>query len=141
MEMTRERISFTFDPRDMLSLQISFSCVRDAVTCPILEKASGLRYHLRQLFRCIWSLSQYIQPLPFYLDLPVDALALFVICFVSSALISILHLVQILSRFSTRASNSYSSSAGASMSLANHRLVIFLPPILTFPTCLPEHQP
>ena len=36
MEMTRERISFTFDPRDMLlSLQISYSFVRAAVACAI----------------------------------------------------------------------------------------------------------
>ena len=43
MEMTRERISFTFDPRDMLlSLQIGFSFVRAAVACAILERISGL---------------------------------------------------------------------------------------------------
>ena len=41
--MTRERISFTFDPRDMLlSLQIGFSFVRAAVACAILERTSGL---------------------------------------------------------------------------------------------------
>ena len=34
MEMTRERISFTFNPRDMLlSLQMGFSFVRAAVAC------------------------------------------------------------------------------------------------------------
>ena len=43
MEMTRERISFTFDPKDMLlSLQIGFSFVRAAVACAILERTSGL---------------------------------------------------------------------------------------------------
>ena len=43
MEMTRERISFTFDPRDMLvSLQMGFSFVRAAVACAILEGTSGL---------------------------------------------------------------------------------------------------
>ena len=43
MEMSRERISFTFDPRDMLlSLQMGFSFVRAAVTCAILERTSGL---------------------------------------------------------------------------------------------------
>ena len=43
MEMTRERISFTFDPRDMLlSLQMGFSFVRAAVVCAILERTSGL---------------------------------------------------------------------------------------------------
>ena len=44
MEMTRERISFTFDPRDMfLSLQMGFSFVRAAVACTILERTSGLK--------------------------------------------------------------------------------------------------
>ena len=43
MEMTRERISFTFDPRDMLlSLQMGFSFVTTAMACAILEKISGL---------------------------------------------------------------------------------------------------
>ena len=41
--MTRERISFTFDPRDMLlSLQMGFSFVRAAVACAILMRTSGL---------------------------------------------------------------------------------------------------
>ena len=39
MEMTRECISNTFDPKDMLfSLQIGFSFVGPAVACPILER-------------------------------------------------------------------------------------------------------
>ena len=43
MEMTRERISFTFDPKDMLlSLQIGFSFVKTAVACAILERTTGL---------------------------------------------------------------------------------------------------
>ena len=43
MEMTMERISFTFDPRDMLiSFQMGFSFVRAAVACAILERTSGL---------------------------------------------------------------------------------------------------
>ena len=43
IEMTRERISFMFDPRDMLlSLQMGFSFVRAAVACAILERTSGL---------------------------------------------------------------------------------------------------
>ena len=62
-------------------------------------------------------------------------LALFVMSLVFSAWISILYFVQVLSRLSTRASCSCSSSARASMSSANRRLVIFLPPMLTFPLC------
>ena len=42
-EMTRECISFIFDPRDMLlSLQMGFSFVRAAVACAILERISCL---------------------------------------------------------------------------------------------------
>ena len=62
-------------------------------------------------------------------------LALSGISLVYSALICILYLVQVLSRISTRASSSCSSSARACMSSANRRLVIFLPPMLTFPSC------
>ena len=47
MEMTRECISFTFEPRDMLlSLQIGFSFVRAAVACAIFERISGWSHHL-----------------------------------------------------------------------------------------------
>ena len=47
MEMTRERTSFTFDPRDMLlTLQMGFSFVRAAVACAILERTSGLEQSL-----------------------------------------------------------------------------------------------
>ena len=62
-------------------------------------------------------------------------LALLVISLVFSALISILYLVQVLRRLSTRASRSCPSSARASMSSTNRRLVIFLPPMLTFLSC------
>ena len=43
MEMTMERISFTFDPIDtLLFLQMGFNFVRAAVACAILERISGL---------------------------------------------------------------------------------------------------
>ena len=52
MEMTRERISFTFDPRDMLlSLQMGFSFVRAAVACAILERTLVWSHHLKQLLQ------------------------------------------------------------------------------------------
>ena len=47
----------------------------------------------------------------------------------------ILYLVHVLSRLSTWASSSRSSSASASMSSAKRRFVMFLPPMLTFPSC------
>ena len=71
----------------------------------------------------------------FHLYLSLDAIGTVVISLVISALISILYLVQVLSRLSTRASSSCSYSARAAMSSANRRLVIFLPPMLTFPSC------
>ena len=42
MEMTRKRISFTFNPEDMLlSLQIGYGFARAAVACSITERISG----------------------------------------------------------------------------------------------------
>ena len=43
MEMTKEHIGFTFDPKDsLLSLQMGFCFVKAAVACAILERTSGL---------------------------------------------------------------------------------------------------
>ena len=139
MEMRRERISFRFDPRDMLSsLQMGFSFVGAAVACAIIERIYGLE-------------SSSETPDPRYLKLvtvPISdiyfiylrmQLTLFVISLVLSALISILYLVQVLSRLSIKANSSCSSSARESIS--NFRLFIFLPPILTFHHVLPEQQP
>ena len=43
MNMTRERTSYTFDPRNiLLSLHIGFSFVRAAVACAILKRPTGL---------------------------------------------------------------------------------------------------
>ena len=54
---------------------------------------------------------------------------------VFSELIAILNLAQVLSRLSTRAYSSCSSSARASISSVNRRLVIVLPLMLTLPSC------
>ena len=135
LEMTRECISFTLDPRDMLSLQMGLRFVRAAVACAILERISGLgplsettapRY-LKLVTVSSFCLFTFIS-----LWMP---LVLFVISLVFSVLISILYLVQVLSRLSTKASSYCSSSARESLSLANRRLVIFLPPMITFPLC------
>ena len=75
MGITRERISFTFDPRDMLlSLQIVLSFVRDAVACTILVRISGFE-------------TSYL--CPFILISLWMPLALFVISSIFSALSSI----------------------------------------------------
>ena len=135
MEMTRERISFAFDPRDMLSLQTGFSFVRAAVACAILERISGLEPSSETTAPRYLKLGTVPNFCPFTFISLWMPLALFVISLVFSALISILYLVQVLSRLSTRASSSYSSSARAYMSSANRRLAIFLPPMLTYPSC------
>ena len=134
MEVTRERISFTFDPRDMLlSLQISF--VRAVVACAILERTSGLEPSSETTAPRYLKLVTMPNFCPFTFISLWMPLALFVISLVFSALISIFYLMQVLSRLSTMASSSCSSSARASMSSANRRLVIILRPMLTFSSC------
>ena len=134
--MTRKHISFTFDPRDMLlSLQMGFSFERAAVICAILERTSGLKPSSETAAPKYLKLVTVRNLCPVtYISLWMP-LTLFMISLVFSALISILYLVQVLSRLSTRASSYCSSSARASMSSADRRLVIFLPPMLTFPSC------
>ena len=134
--MTREHISFTFDPRDMLlSLQMGFSFIRAAVACAILERTSGLEPSSETTAPRYLKLVTVPNFCPFTFICLWMPLALFVINSVFSALIYILYLVQVLSRLSTRAFSSCSSSARASILSANRRLVIFLPPMLTFPSC------
>ena len=136
MEMTRGRISFTFDPRDMLlSLQMGVSFVKAAVACAILERTSGLEPSSETTTPRYLNFVTVPNFYPFTFISLWMPLALFVSSLVFSALISILYLVQVLSRLSTRASSSCSSSARASMSSAHRKLVIFLPPMLTFPSC------
>ena len=136
MGMSRERISFTFDPRDMLlSLQIGFSFVRAAVACSSLERTSGLEPSSKTTAPRYLKLVTVPSSIPFTFISFWMSLALFFISLVFSALMSILYRVQVLSRLTTRASSSCSSSARASMSSANRRLVIFLSPMLNFPSC------
>ena len=111
--MTRERISFTFDPRDMLlSLQMGFSFVRAAVACAILERTSGLEPSSETTAPRYLKLVTVPNFCPFTIISLWMPLALFVISLVFSALISILYLVQVLSRLSTRASSSCSFVIG-----------------------------
>ena len=118
--MTRERISFTFDPRDMLlSLQMGFSFVRAA--CAILERNSGLEPSFETTAPRYLKLVTVPNFCPFTFISLWMPLALFVISLVCSALISLLYLVQVLSRLSTKASSSCSSSARESMSSANRQ--------------------
>ena len=134
--MTRERISFTFDPRDMLlSFQIGFCFVKAAVACSILERTSGLGPSSETIVPRHLKLVTVSSVCPFTLISLWMSLALFVISLVFSALASILYLVQVLSRLSARSSSSCSSSAREFMTSTNRRLVIFLPPMITFLSC------
>ena len=115
MEMTRERISFTFDPRDiLLSLQMGFSFVRAVVACAILERTSALEPSSETTAPRYLKLVTVSNLFHFTFISLWMPLALFVISLVFSALISTLYLVQVLSRLSARASRSCSSSARAS---------------------------
>ena len=138
MEMTRERISFTFDPRDtLLSLQMGFSFVRAAVACAILERTSGLKPTSETTASEYLKLVTMPSFCPFYFYLTLDVIG--AVCHQFGLFGTDLQLtpglVQVLSRLSARASSSCSSSARASFSSANRRLVIFLPPRLIFPSC------
>ena len=74
MGMTRERISFTFDPIDMLLfLQMGFSVIRAAVACAILERISCLESSSETTAPMYLKLVT-AQLLPFYLYLSLDAI-------------------------------------------------------------------
>ena len=92
-------------------------------------------HHLNQL---CWGTQGFYGThiLPFYLNLPSDAIG--TVCHQPGLLSTDLHLIRCAGFVETlRASNSCSSSARASMSLANSRLEIFLPPVLTLLPCCP----
>ena len=127
-------MSFTFDPRDVLSLQIGFRFVRATVACAVLKRTSGLKSSSETTAPRYLKLVTVPSFCSFTFISLWMPLAPFVISLVFSAVVSILYLVQVLSRLSTRASSSCSSSARASMSSANRRLVLFLPPMLTLPS-------
>ena len=121
-----------------LQMGFSFVNVRAAVACAILERTSGLEPSSETTARKYLKLVSVPNFCPFTFISLWMPLALFVISLVFSALISILYLVQVLSRLSTRASSSCSFFARASMSSPNRRLVTFLPPMLTYYHVLPR---
>ena len=114
MEMTVERISFYFDRRDLLSLKIGLSFIRAAVACAIHEITSGFEPSSETTA----SIHFIFVKVPgfFHFSSMWMPLALFIISLVLSAPISILYLVQVLSRLSTTASGPCSSSARAPLS-------------------------
>ena len=114
---------------------MGFSFVGAAVASAILENTSGLEPSSETTApMCLKfvTVPSFCRFTLIYLWMP---LALFVFSLVFSALVSILCLAQVLSRLSSRASSACSSSARASMSSADRRLVMFLPLMLTLPSC------
>ena len=119
----------------LLSLHIGFSFVRAAVAYILLERTSDFKPSSETIAPRYLELVTVPSFRPLTLTSLWMQLALFVMSLVFSALISIFYRLQVLSRLSTRASSSCFSSARASMSSANRRLVMVLPPMLTFPSC------
>ena len=96
LETTRERTSFTFDPKTMLlSLQFGFSFVRAAMTCAILQRISSFKQSCKRTaprylqlvavpYFCPFTLIYLWMPLAlfvinlalsFHFDLPLDAIS------------------------------------------------------------------
>ena len=118
-QMTRKRINFTFDPR--LLLCKSCSCLRNSrenLRFDLPSETTAPRY------------SKLVTK-PSFCPFALMPFVLFVISLFCSALICIFYLVRVLSYIPTRASSSCSSAARASMLSANHRFLIFLPPMQT----------
>ena len=92
MDMTRERISFNFDPRDLLlSVCVDFSFARAAVACAIFERTSSFEPSSEAI------VPRYLKLVPVRSFSPLTLIslwmqfALFVISLVFLALISILY--------------------------------------------------
>ena len=128
-------ISLTLEASKMyFSLHMTFSLERAAVVWAILERISGFdpsldvsapRYLKFYTPSSLW---------PFILISLWQPFGLFVITFVLFGPISILYLVVVLSRRSSRTPASSSSSAFTPMSSANRKLVMSHPPMLTLPS-------
>ena len=126
-------ISLTLEANEMfLSLHMIFSLERAAVVWAILERISGFDPLLEMIAPRYLKFSASSSFWPFILICLWKPLGLFVITFVLSGLISILYLVVILSRRSIRTPASSSSSAFTTMSSAKRKLVMSLPPMLTY---------
>ena len=113
MEMTRDRISFTFDPRDMLvSLQIGFGFVRAAVVWAILERTSGFESSSEI------SAPRYLKLVTvpasvFHRNFPLNVIG--AVCRQFGLLSTDLHLIPLAGFVETWASSFCSSSARASL--------------------------
>ena len=127
------RISLTLEASEMfLSFHMIFSLERAAVVWAILERISGFDPSLEMIAPTYLKFSTSSSLWPFILISVWKPFGLFVISFVLSGTISILYLVVVISRRSTRVPAS--SSAFTTMSSAKRKLVISRPPMLTLPS-------
>ena len=134
--MTRARISLTLELSWMfLSFHILFNLVMAAVACAVLARISSFepsaeiidpRYLKVDTVSSVWSLILISFWMP---------LELLVITLVLSAFISMPYFLEAVSKHSASASSSSSSPASPSMSSANRKLVMVLPPMMTVPWC------
>ena len=99
MEMTREPISFTFDPTDMLlSLQMGFSFARAAVACAVREIISNFEAIIWNNYSKVLEACYSTQLLPFCIYLSLDAIG--AVCHQLGLLGTNIHLIYTLCRFS-----------------------------------------
>ena len=127
--------AYPFEASEMfLSLHIIFSLERAAVVLAILERISGFDPSLQMIAPRYLKFTTSSSLWHFILISLWKPFGLFVIIFVLSGPISILYLVVVVSRRSTRTPASSSSSAFTTMSSAKWKLVISRPPMLTLPS-------
>ena len=129
------RISLTLEASEMFLSLHMISLERAAVVWAILERISGFDPSLEMIAPRYLKFSISSSLGPFILISLWKPFGLFVITFVFfSGTISILYLVVVVSRLSTRTPASSSSSAFTTMQSAKRKLVISRPPILTLPS-------
>ena len=123
MEMTRERISFTFDPRNkLLSIQTGFSFVTEQ------RLVQSLREPPAEVFEPCFG----TQLLPFNVIFVLMPLVLFDIILVLSPLISILYIVQICRDFQLEVKVPVLPQLEHLCHRKNAVMVKFLPPVLFY---------
>ena len=100
------------------------------MACKILERTTGFK-PLSEIMKSFFIIVlSYLKLITVENFCPLILISLWVqFALFDFGLFSNSDFVQVLSRLSTGASSSCSSSARASMSTANHRLVMFLPPL------------
>ena len=136
IDRTNTCSSFSLEEKlTFLSLNMGFSFASAAVVCAALAKTSifepsSLRIAPRYLNWFTVSSSCPLTVILFFMGF-----VLFVISFVFSALISMLYLEDVLSRWFTRLASSCSFAANPSMLSVNRRFVMTHPPMLTVPWC------